>query len=96
MVELLQPLVEFCGGGTKVVSVEDWLEKIKQLEFSSMIIRGVPLGSLVDMFTATLQGLRKYERRYEMKRGSVASSSLANVQSISKELLGMWIKKWNL
>jgi nucleoside-diphosphate-sugar epimerase len=93
--ELLQPLLKLCGQDTKIVTIKEWLEKMKSAESSSRMVRDVPLENFVDMFNASLNGLAKHERKSKLDGGLRVSSSFAEVKLVSKELLGMWIEKWN-
>jgi thioester reductase-like protein len=92
---LLRPLLNYCGPQSKVISGEEWLEKVKEVDFSGMMIRDLPLASVRETFTLFMHESEKHERKYEMSKALSASPALAKISPISEELLEIWIKQWN-
>ncbi|TVY83972.1 Non-canonical non-ribosomal peptide synthetase FUB8 [Lachnellula suecica] len=94
--DIPEPFRACCGSETKVVSVHEWLQEIKKLEFGESATTQLPMVKMLDSIELLLNPHETGSVAYEKDQAVEASPTFANTPRITSAMVVKWIQEWAL
>ena len=92
---LLETLKEHLGPSTEVVSLEEWVKRLQELDASNPHVIGqYPAVQVLDFFEALGKQQRFGQVRYRTSKGCKASKTMAFLPAVDSAAMKVWLKQW--
>ncbi|TVY78270.1 Non-canonical non-ribosomal peptide synthetase FUB8 [Lachnellula suecica] len=89
---LVELLSTWCGEGTEVVNMQQWVQRLRELEWSDpAVIDKFPALRMLGMYD--MSSKRGLAHKYSMDGLMNASKSMANVTAVDPETMSTWLQR---